>query len=693
MFLRLVLNRPPGRRFGAWNLLAALLSVGLAPAAAFAEDEVDAARRVLATSALAAKEYAIGVSDGVVVAAAEVEEARLFLEQARLAADELEGDAGAEIRTRLASMAELVEATGDPQRLGDHAAALSALLLETYPGVAEAVPPVRFERAVSSELWSANCAICHGPDGRGDGSAAPNHDPPPTDLTDPLLADQSPLDFFRKISLGVSGTAMPSFEALSEDARWALAWYATTLRGRDLELGERIVERELRGSVGALGSVTAGSAIASVPASFGDPEEVGRRTDEELAATLRAELLPGASDPQLGAAVAFLRTLPWAEEAQPGDPLVWASVRAQLARAVRAAIEGDTEAAGRRVFDAYVSFEEVETRLALRDRGLATALEAEFAELGGRLENGPPQGPLSERTLGSWGRLARRLDDAQARLEGAPSSLELGFQSFLLLLREGIEAILIVGLLAAIVARSRLQSGGADRRRPIRVGVVLALIASAATAVLVESVFHFGVAQQELLEGVTMLLAAAVLIFVGHWLIARVEVNAWKSFLAQQARHATAGGSAFALGGAAFLAIYREGFETVLFYKALMITAAGTATGAIVAGAALAALCLVVVYVAISRFGVKIPLRAFFALTSAGLLYLAVSFGGRGIAELQESDLIRTTVIDGWPRLPWLGLYPTAESLGLQAAILLLIAGGLVYSFLIKPRLLMADTA
>jgi high-affinity iron transporter len=344
------------------------------------------------------------------------------------------------------------------------------------------------------------------------------------------------------------------------------------------------------------------------------------------------------------------------------------------------------------VLDAYVSFEAVETELALRDRALATALEADFSELRGRLEGDADQ--QSAGTVRSWERLSRRLDAAQARLAGAPSTLELGFQSFLLLLREGIEAILIVGLLAAIVARSLVQGHGESRtRRPIRNGVLLALIASGITAVLVETVFHLGVQHQEILEGITMLIAAGVLVFVGHWLIARVEVNAWKSFLAQQARHATSGGSALALGGAAFLAVYREGFETVLFYKALLISAEGTGIGAIVLGGAIAAVCLIAVYVAISKFGVRIPLRSFFAVTSAGLLYLAVSFGGRGVAELQESDLIRTTVLDGWPRLPWLGLYPTAESLALQAVILTLIGGGLVYTFLIKPRLPVADAA
>jgi high-affinity iron transporter len=673
---------PPALR----RALAALaLSLLAGRAEARSEDPHDAARRVLATSSLAAKEYAIGVAGGAVVSPEEVDEARLFLGQARLAAGELDGDVGRDVLARVDALLGLVEATADPAELAAGADALAAALVEAFGGIAEAVPPVRFERAAAHELFQANCAICHGPEGRGDGTAAASHDPPPTDLTDPALADQAPLDYFRKIGLGVSGTAMPAFEVLSESQRWALAWYATALRGSEPDRGRDLVARLIDSQTGP--------GLAAVPADLGDPEVLGRRTDQELAATVR-ELAPAgqADDRTVAAAVAWLRTLPFAEEVHPDASLTWASVRAELARALRDARQGDSKTGARRVLDAYVAFEGIETELALRDRALATNLEADFAELRGRLEG--DQGARSAGTLRSWEQLDRRLSAAQARLAGAPSRAELGFQSFLLLLREGIEAILIIGLLAAVVARSRREGGGEPHaRRPIRNGVVLALVASAITAVLVETVFHLGVQHQEILEGVTMLVAAAVLVFVGHWLIARVEVNAWKSFLATQARHASSGGSALALGGAAFLAVYREGFETVLFYKALLITAEGTGLGAIVLGAAIAAACLVAIYVAISRFGVRIPLRPFFAITSAGLLYLAVSFGGRGVAELQESDLIRATVLDGWPRLPWLGLYPTAESLALQGAILLLIGGGLIYTFLIKPRLPVAGPA
>jgi len=140
-------------------------------------------------------------------------------------------------------------------------------------------------------------------------------------------------------------------------------------------------------------------------------------------------------------------------------------------------------------------------------------------------------------------------------------------------------------------------------------------------------------------------------------------------------------GSSFALASVAFLAVYREGFETILFYKALL-TSAGSAAGgttAVVAGIAAGAVALLVVYVAIDRFGMKIPLKPFFAVTSAMLYYMAFVFAGKGIADLQEGGLVRTTVLDWAPRIPVLGVYPTVESLALQGVLLAALVFAIVW--------------
>jgi len=150
---------------------------------------------------------------------------------------------------------------------------------------------------------------------------------------------------------------------------------------------------------------------------------------------------------------------------------------------------------------------------------------------------------------------------------------------------------------------------------------------------------------------------------------------------------ALSSGSGLALAAAAFLAVYREGFETVLFYKALFLSG-GHNGGAmpIMGGILVGSIVMVGVYIAINRFGLRLPLKPFFGFTSAFLYYMAFVFAGKGVAELQEGALISTTILPGWPRVPALGIYPTVESLLAQALLVALLMVALVWIFVIAPR-------
>jgi high-affinity iron transporter len=212
-------------------------------------------------------------------------------------------------------------------------------------------------------------------------------------------------------------------------------------------------------------------------------------------------------------------------------------------------------------------------------------------------------------------------------------------------------------------------------------------VASLLTALALETVFHLSPAHQEALEGLTMVLATAVLFYVSYWLLSKMEVVKWNHFVKSKVHDAVTSGSALALASAAFLAVYREGFETVLFYKALIISA-GPAAGVtpIVGGMLLGALLLVGVYIAVNRFGIRLPLKPFFAVTSAFLYYMAFVFAGAGIAELQEGGFLPLTPVSWAPRIPALGIYPSVETLGAQGALIALALLALVWTFVIAPR-------
>ena len=254
-------------------------------------------------------------------------------------------------------------------------------------------------------------------------------------------------------------------------------------------------------------------------------------------------------------------------------------------------------------------------------------------------------------------------------------------QSFLILLREGFEAMLVVTALVTYLKRQN-----AHQQLPvIYYSVGLALLASLLTAWLLQSVFDItGGATQEALEGVTMLVAAAVLFYVSFWLISKSEASRWQSWVEGQINKALAGGSLFTLGLAAFLAVYREGAETVLFYQALLYQSSSYAdntplflnlvdskTMALMLGFVLAAASLFVVYRVMRSASQKLPIGLFFSVTAGLLYYLSITFAGNGILELQEAGWVGITSIDWLPRISWLGLYPTVETASAQLLLLM----------------------
>jgi high-affinity iron transporter len=315
-------------------------------------------------------------------------------------------------------------------------------------------------------------------------------------------------------------------------------------------------------------------------------------------------------------------------------------------------------------FDAYLTFEQLETEIRARDAGMARELEDAFAALRARARGG-----ADARELGAIrARIRSGLERAERLVEDRSSAANAFMQSFVLLVREGFEAILIVAALMTFLAKA----GATERRRHVAQGAWAAVAASVVTGVAIAVLFRITPGQREALEGVTMLLAAAVLFYVSYWLLSKVEVERWNAFVRNRMEEAVSTGSGFALSSVAFFAVYREGFETILFYQALLASA-GSGTTAVLGGILVGGVALVLLYFGISRFGLKVPLKPFFAMTSAMLYYMAFVFAGQGIAALQVAELVPTTVIQWAPRIPFLGIYPTLQSLSLQALLVVLL--------------------
>jgi high-affinity iron transporter len=249
-------------------------------------------------------------------------------------------------------------------------------------------------------------------------------------------------------------------------------------------------------------------------------------------------------------------------------------------------------------------------------------------------------------------------------------------QSLLIILREGVEAILVVGAIVAFL----IKTGNRERLRAIWLGVGLALGASALTAVVLATVLRALPATREIIEGVTMLVAVGVLFSVSYWLISKVEAAKWQHFIREKVTVALQHGGGKALAVVAFLAVYREGAETALFYQALFREGANVLVP-ITLGIAVGAVGLAVIFVLFYRYGIRIPLRPFFAGTSALLYYMAFVFMGKGIRELQEGNAVPITTLPGWPHVDAMGIYPSVETLLAQAVLVLLFAFAVVKTF------------
>jgi high-affinity iron transporter len=358
---------------------------------------------------------------------------------------------------------------------------------------------------------------------------------------------------------------------------------------------------------------------------------------------------------------------------------IFAGVRSQLDSADKLVRAGRGAEASSAAFDAYMTFEQVERSVRAKNPDLASSLENRFAALRTRAAGGATPAELDRIRSG----LAADLENAERVLGETLSPFNLFLQSFVILIREGLEAILVLGALMAFL----VKTGAAHRKRDLHVGVGAAIGASLLTAFALETVFRLSPARREALEGLTMVIATAVLFYVSYWLLSKMEVAKWNRFVRGKVQDAVSSGSALALASAAFLAVYREGFETVLFYKALFVAGgSGSSTVAVIAGIALGAVVMVIVYLAINRFGVRLPLKPFFGVTSAFLYYMAFVFAGKGVAELQEGNILPTTIVPWAPRIPALGIYPTSESLAAQGVLLVLLIVAVLWTFVIEPR-------
>ncbi|MFQ5488888.1 MAG: FTR1 family protein, partial [Gammaproteobacteria bacterium] len=492
--------------------------------------------------------------------------------------------------------------------------------------------------ALGAELFHDKCTGCHGAAGYGDGPAAARLDPPPINFHDRARAmERSVYGLYSAISLGVEGTEMRAFRDLSDGQRWALAFYVSNFVFGDEErhLGEAAWRHQPLALLKGIDGLTS-------------------KTPAELATLAGGRGL---------AQMAYLRSHPEAviKNVHPLDSTV-----ERLGASIASYRSGNLEQAYREALSAYLDgFELAEPALRLTNPGALKMLEGQMMAYRQLIKR---KAPLAEAESG-YQALVRALDEVRSSDSGSQISAEADAASAaVILLREGLEAILILAAIAGVL----IKTGRRDALPYLHAGWVSALLLGGVTWAVSTYFFTIGGSNRELTEGVTALLATAVLVYVGFWLHGKSNARRWREFVDSKIKGALQGRALWALTAVAFLAVYREVFETVLFYQALWMQAGPGQHIALWSGIGVGLGILLLLGWLILRFSMRLPLRLFFNINSIILFVLALAFSGHGIAALQEVGLLSVTPIP-LPKVEVLGIYPTVETVLVQAIIAVLI--------------------
>ena len=581
-----------------------------------------------------AVDYGGAVANGSVLKASEYAEMQEFAATAERQLGELPDQTDKGILLQQASaLRAAVAAKADPVSVAKLAHALSSAVQKTYPfPVAPTAMPVL---AKGGQLFQAQCAACHGQQGRGDGPLAASLNPKPTALADHTRArERSLFALHQIISNGVQGTAMQGFGALSDEDRWALAFFVGTLpyAQSDKDEGAKLwqANAQVRQTVASLDALT--------------------QTSEHV-------LADKLDVPSAKALTAYLRANPNALNVN--SPKGTAIAKAKLSESVTALLAGDRAGATKLALSAYLDgFEPVEPALATRNRPLFEKIEAAMVSYRALVAKGAPTDVQTAQQ-----RLQGLLDEADKVLAPSEDDAVAAYVGALtILLREGLEALLVVVAMLAFLKKAERQ----DVVVYVHAGWIVTLAAGGITWAVATYLVGVSGASRELTEGFSSLFAAVVLLGVGMWMHQKSVAGRWQVYLKEKLSSALNKRTAWFLFSLAFVAVYREVFETVLFFAALWTEGNGWP---LLAGLGTGIVLLALLAIILLRTSARLPIGQFFAASSLLVAVLAVVLAGKGIAGLQEAGLLHTSPI-AIPRIDLLGIHPSWQTLLAQLAVL-----------------------
>ena len=543
-----------------------------------------------------------------------------------------------------ANVTKLIADKGDSTKVSQRARDLQRGLIKAYR---IQIAPVRApDLSNAATLYQSNCAACHGAAGDGNGPQAAALEPRPKNFQDHMRQfERSVYGLYNAISLGVEHTSIPAFVNLRADERWALAFYVSQFVSTE-------DERDQGGQLW---------------------ERPGMRTlfpglSDLVGATPAETLRVGVSAYQV---LAYLRAHPAKIASQDStSPLSIAT--AKIRESLELYRQGNREAALQAAISAYLEgFELAKADLDRIDHSLRNRIEQDMMAYRNLIKSAAAVDIVEQKALA----LKNSIEEAAAVSAGSELSTTGAFaSSFIIIAREGLEAILVLAAIAAFM----IKSGRREGLKHLHAGWVASLLLGVATGIASSTLVEISGAQREVTEGLTALLSAAVLLYAGYRLHSRSHASRWQTFIRGQVVDALSQRTLFGIALVSFFAVYREVFETVLFMQTLWTQSDAASRSGLVAGVASAGATLAILAWLVSRYSARLPLRLFFGLSSLLLAGLAVIFAGKGVAALQAAGKLATDplAISG---IPALGIYPSVQGLALQALLVVVIIASFLY--------------
>ncbi|XQW85837.1 FTR1 family protein [Thalassotalea piscium] len=490
------------------------------------------------------------------------------------------------------------------------------------------LPRQLLSKKETQALFQQNCASCHGLSGKGDGVLAKSLSPTPTNFTDKERAmNRSLLGLFDAISNGLDDTAMPAFNQFKEQQRWSLAFYVGSLAFTATDNNQEL------------------------------PQSLTLQDWVNLNPTQLATMVNNTS------IIEKYRSTPELLFNDKKHPIT--TTKTQLHAALNAYHNGDFKTATNLSVSAYLDgFELIENSLDARDAELRKRIEVNLINLRKILSLAGQESqltPLSDEIF-------TQLDEAQALLTGSYLSSEALFTaSLVILLREGLEALLVVIALMTVLIKTNRK----DALKYVHLGWLLALIAGIGTWAVAQSMIEISGASREVMEGVAALLAAIMLLYVGIWMHSKTNAEQWQTYIQKHINTQLRSGTLWGLTLLSFIAVYREVFETVLFYQSLLTQASSGQYSAAISGFVAASAVLALLAWAILKYSIKLPIARFFSVTTYLLLVLAFILMGKAITALQEAAIINISSLPIHVDLPWIGVGSTWQGAFAQASVIL----------------------